>query len=194
MANANDTALSGMTRIRPVLRIMSYEEAVAHYVDWVGFTIDWEWRREPGAPVVMAISRDGVDMHLVENGDHPPSSWIQIHLDDIQTLADELNAKRPGSVSIEGGPPYVQQILLKDPFGNLVVFEQGQAPADEVAAFERAGEMRDYIQARLDAGHHCPTPEEVVEAVCPPVVFAATIQAVDVLTEFAEYAEATRHD
>ncbi len=181
-----------MNRVRPVFRITWYEQAVAHYVDWLGFAIDWEWRREPGAPVVMAISRDGVDMHLVENDDHPPSSWIQIHLDDIQTLAHELNAKRPGSVSIEGGTPYVQQILLEDPFGNLVVFEQAQSPADEVAADERAGRMRDYIRQRLDAGHACPTPEEVVQAVCPPVEFAATIQAVNVLTEFPEYEEATR--
>ena len=183
-----------MTRIRPVFRIKSYEDGVAHYVDWLGFTIDWEWREAPGRPVIMAISRDSVDMHLVEGDEHPPSSWIQVIVEDIQTLADELNAKRPDSVSISGGWPYVQQILLKDPFGNLLVFEQPQSPDDKVAADERDTRMRNYIRERLDAGHACPMPEEVVEAVCPPVVFSATIRAAAVLGEFPEYEQATRED
>ncbi|MBT3265675.1 hypothetical protein HN371_00905 [Candidatus Poribacteria bacterium] len=193
-ATVEATRSPNMTRVRPVIGVPSYDEAIAHYVDWLGFSIDWEWREAPGRPAIVAISRDGVDMHLVEGDEHPPNAWFQVHMEDIQTLADELNAKRPGAVSIEGGSPYVQQILLKDPFGNLIVFEQAQAPADVVAAHERAGLMRDFIRARLDAGHDCPTPEEVVEAVCPPVLFSATIQAVNVLTEFPEYEEATREN
>ncbi len=193
-SSGNSGETSNMTRIRPVFGIQSYEDAVAHYVDWLGFTIDWEWREAPGRPVIMEISRDGVDMHLVEGDEHPPSSWIQVIVEDIQTLADELNAKRPDFVSISGGWPYVQQILLKDPFGNLLVFEQPQSPDDKVAADERDGRMRDYIRERLDAGHECPMPEEVVDAVCPPVVFSATIRAAAVLGEFPEYEQATRED
>lgn len=188
------TPSHNMTRVRPVIGIPSYAGAVAHYVDWLGFSIDWEWREAPGRPVVMEISRDGVNMHLVEGDEHPPNSWTQVILGDIQTLADELNSKRPDSVSIDGGWPYVQQILVKDPFGNLVVFEQPQSDEDKVAAEERAVRMRKYVQQRLDEGHACPTPEEVVEAVCPPVVFSAIIQAASVLGELPEYEEATREN
>ncbi|MDK1023881.1 MAG: hypothetical protein QGD92_06575 [Gammaproteobacteria bacterium] len=39
--------------IVPVLGIGSYDEAVAHYVDWLGFDLDREWREE----VVDAIGR-----------------------------------------------------------------------------------------------------------------------------------------
>lgn len=44
----NSDRAPNMTRIGPVLRILSYEDAVAYYVDWLGFTIDWEWRETPG--------------------------------------------------------------------------------------------------------------------------------------------------
>ncbi len=186
------TSSHNMTQVRPVIGVPTYDEAIAHYVDWLGFNVDWEWREAPGRPAIVALSRDGVEMGLVEGDEHPPSAWFKVRVRDIQAISDELNAKRPGSVEIEGGPPYVQQILLKDPFGNLIVFEQEKSSDDEIAAHERAGLMRDYVRERLDAGHPCPTPEEVVEAVCPPVVFSATIQAVDVLTEFPEYEEATR--
>jgi hypothetical protein len=191
-SNVEATSPHNMTRVRPVIGVATYDEAIAHYVDFLGFTVDWEWREAPGRPAIVAISRDGVEMHLVEGDEHPPNSWFQVHMEDIQTLADELNAKRPGSVEIEGGAPYVQQILLKDPFGNLIVFEQGQSSDDEIAGHERAGLMRDYIRERLAAGHACPTPEEVVEAVCPPATFSGRIQAADVLMEFPEYEEATR--
>ena len=35
---------------RPVLRIGSYEEAVDHYADWLGFKLEWDWREAPGQP------------------------------------------------------------------------------------------------------------------------------------------------
>lgn len=46
--------------------------------------------------------------------------------------------------------------------------------------------MREYVRERLAAGHPCPTPEEVVEAVGRPLGIA-----IEVLNEFSEYAEAT---
>ena len=64
-----DVSPANITRIRPVLHIHSYDEAVAFYVAWLGFRIEWEWREAPGKPVIMEISRDGVDIHLVEGGD-----------------------------------------------------------------------------------------------------------------------------
>jgi len=42
-----------MQRTIPILHVDSYEKATAYYVDWLGFTIDWEFRLEPGFPVYM---------------------------------------------------------------------------------------------------------------------------------------------
>jgi hypothetical protein len=36
-----------MQRTVPILYIGSYDEAKAHYVDWLGFQIEWEFRLEP---------------------------------------------------------------------------------------------------------------------------------------------------
>ena len=182
---------ANLTSIQPVIRILSYDEGVAYYVDWLGFKIDWEWREAPGKPVIIAISRDGVEIGLVEGEDHPPNSWIKIKLEDLPSLVEELNAKRPGSVQPEATFPYISQLSLDDPFGNHLVFEQPLSDAQREAKAERADTMRDYVRQRLADGYPCPTPEEVVEALFPPVQFAAVIQAVDVLMAFPEYREAT---
>ncbi|MAF13185.1 hypothetical protein CMK11_22250 [Candidatus Poribacteria bacterium] len=60
-ATVEATSSPNMTRVQPVFRI-EYEEAVAHYVDWLGFAIDWEWRREPGAPVEFAATIQAVSV------------------------------------------------------------------------------------------------------------------------------------
>lgn len=47
-------------RVAPIFRIFSLEKAREFYLDFLGFTVDWEHRFEPGAPVYMQISRDGL--------------------------------------------------------------------------------------------------------------------------------------
>ena len=32
--------------IVPVFGVGSYEETVSHYVEWLGFKVDWEYREE----------------------------------------------------------------------------------------------------------------------------------------------------
>jgi len=56
-----------MQRTIPILHVDSYEKATAFYVDWLGFTIDWEFRFEPGFPVYMQVSREGLLLHLSEH-------------------------------------------------------------------------------------------------------------------------------
>jgi catechol 2,3-dioxygenase-like lactoylglutathione lyase family enzyme len=191
---ARGVSRANLRRIRPVLRILSYDEAVAYYVDWLGFKIEWEWREAPGKPVIMEISRDGVDIHLVEGGDRPPTSWVQFALDDMVSLVEELNAKRPDSVSFERDFPYIQEISMDDPFGNHLVFQKAVTAEERQALDERAEQMRVYIRERLAAGHDCPTPEEAAEALRLPVTFSTKVQASSVLGEFPEYAEAASEE
>ena len=189
-----DVSPANITRIRPVLHIHSYDEAVAFYVAWLGFRIEWEWREAPGKPVIMEISRDGVDIHLVEGGDEPPTSWIQLHLEDLGSLVEELNARRSDSVEFERDFPYVQTVSMDDPFGNHLVFQKPVTEEERQALDERADQMRVYVRERLAGGHACPTPEEVAEAVVGAVTFGGKVQASDVLCDFPEYAEATAEE
>jgi hypothetical protein len=43
----------------PILRIFDEVQASEFYVEFLGFTIDWEHRFEPGTPLDMQLSKDG---------------------------------------------------------------------------------------------------------------------------------------
>ena len=61
-----------MQRTVPILHIDNYEQAKSYYVDWLGFEVDWEFRLEPGFPVYMQVSREGLVLYLSEHkGDNP---------------------------------------------------------------------------------------------------------------------------
>ena len=51
----------------PILRIFDEAKAREFYVDFLGFTIDWEHRFEPGLPLYMQVSKDDCILHLSEH-------------------------------------------------------------------------------------------------------------------------------
>lgn len=170
-----------ITEMVPVLGITSYDEAIAHYVDWLGFTLDWEWRAAPGEPVIMSISRGDFSFMLNESGSPPPGSWVAVKVDDLEALADEWNRRREGSANVVIGPPYdIPSIGVRDPFGNFLDFQQPVSAEEEAARDERKILMRAFIQCELDAGNALPTPEAVVEAAGKPIGMA-----MDILCEFS---------
>ncbi|MCH8292965.1 hypothetical protein IH992_17895, partial [Candidatus Poribacteria bacterium] len=123
-SDGNSGEMPKITEIVPVFGIGSYDEAVAHYVDWLGFNLDWEWREAPGRPVIMAISRDGVSLMLNEHPASSSASSLVLKVTDIYAFAEEWNAKRPNSVTVDIEPPYdIPSISLRDPFGNSMDFQ-----------------------------------------------------------------------
>jgi hypothetical protein len=172
-----------ITGMVPVFGIRSYDEAVAYYVDWLGFNLDWEWREAPGQPVIMHITRDGVSLMLNESVEVPSVSWLTLKVTDVHAFAAEWNAKRSNSVKVAGDPPYdIPTIFLKDTFGNRLDFEQLFGVKEKEFRERRASDMRDYVRQRLSGGYPCPTPDEVVEA-----VGRSPILAMAILGEFPEY-------
>jgi uncharacterized glyoxalase superfamily protein PhnB len=106
----------------PILRIFDEAKARAFYIDWLGFSVDWEHRFEDGLPLYMQVSRDGCQLHISEHhGDATPGSRIRIDCDDIDAFAAELKA-RPYKYARPGGPERMpwgtREITLGDPFGN----------------------------------------------------------------------------
>ena len=107
----------------PVLRVGSYEETVSHYVEWLGFNVDWEYREEQ-LPFVISITRDGFSFMLAES-ETSNGSWTTIYVSDLEAMLEELNSRRSNSVKIELYPPNdIAQIHVIDPWKNLLVFEQ----------------------------------------------------------------------
>lgn len=91
---------------RPVLPIDSWEQCRAHYADWLGFNLDWEWREPAGQPVIAAFSRDEIGFMVNESpGTLGP---VELHLDvrNLAALEDEWNNRRSNSVKIYSAPPY----------------------------------------------------------------------------------------
>ena len=109
--------------IVPVLGVGSYEETVSHYVEWLGFNVDWEYREEQ-LPFVISITRDGFSFMLAES-ETSNGSWTTIYVSDLEAMSEELNSRRSNSVKIELYPPNdIAQIHVIDPWKNLLVFEQ----------------------------------------------------------------------
>ncbi|MGI9204761.1 MAG: glyoxalase superfamily protein [Woeseiaceae bacterium] len=109
----------------PIFRIFDEARAKAFYVDFLGFSVAWEHRFEDGLPLYLEITRDNVRLHLTEHhGDCCPGAAVRIGTDNLRALHDELSVKdyefaRPEIVDTPWG---IQEMSIKDPFGNRVTF------------------------------------------------------------------------
>jgi catechol 2,3-dioxygenase-like lactoylglutathione lyase family enzyme len=111
----------------PILRSFDEAKAREFYIDWLGFTVDWEHRFEPGAPLYMQVSRDGIVLHLSEHhGDATPGSHIRINCKGVREFHAEIIARRyrnnsPGIERPEWGGT---EVTVVDPCRNLITFAE----------------------------------------------------------------------
>jgi hypothetical protein len=76
------------TRTIPILRIFSVAKAKEFYCEFLGFTIDWEYRFDDGSPLYMQVSRAGLVLHLSEHhGDGCPGAVVHIEMTGIDIAA-----------------------------------------------------------------------------------------------------------
>jgi hypothetical protein len=112
---------------KPIFRIFDYEKAIAHYIDWLGFKIEWEYKQK-GTPVYLEISLRNIVLHLSEHhGDCTPGSRVFIdcfqHLETYHKELIDKNYKynKPGLYV-----PFYDEAALEmtaiDPFGNRLTF------------------------------------------------------------------------
>ena len=110
----------------PVLRIFSVDKAKEFYLDFLGFSLDWEHRFAPDLPLYAQIHRDGLILQLSEHyGEATPGSSVFARVEDLKALESELQAKkygysRPEAERVDWG----LQMQIRDPFGNLLRFCQ----------------------------------------------------------------------
>ena len=111
----------------PVLRIFSMEKAKEFYVDFLGFSIDWEHRFGDNFPLYAQVSRCGLKLHLSEHhGDASPGSTVLIWMRGIADYHQELLGKhyhynKPG---LEDAPWDARVMEVSDPFGNKLRFSE----------------------------------------------------------------------
>ena len=100
----------------PILRMFDVDKAREFYIDYLGFTIDFEHRFEPGFPLYMQISRGDLVLHLSEHyGDGSPGAAVFVRMKGIDALVKELSARQCPPVVEE---PWGRVVRLLDPFGN----------------------------------------------------------------------------
>ena len=108
----------------PIVRIFDVSKASEFYLDFLGFTVDWEHRYGDNFPLYMQVSRSGLRLHLSEHaGDATPGGNMCVYMTGIRDLHKELLAKdyrymKPG-LHDEGTRLEVQVI---DPFNNRIRF------------------------------------------------------------------------
>lgn len=113
----------------PILRIFDLRKAHEFYVDYLGFTVDWEHQFDRQGPTYTQISRGALVLHLSEHhGDGTPGSAVYIPATGVRELHAELQAKdyaflNPG---IDNSPGDDQGACLNllDPFGNTLRIDE----------------------------------------------------------------------
>jgi catechol 2,3-dioxygenase-like lactoylglutathione lyase family enzyme len=116
-----------MNRIIPVLRIFDLAKAKEFYLDWLGFTLDWEHEFESGMPKYLQVTRGDLRLHLSEHhGEGTPGTKLFIEYQNLQALHVELTAKpyqyyRPG---LERAFWNAWTMEVQDPFGNKLLFSE----------------------------------------------------------------------
>ncbi len=115
--------------VTPILRMFDIAKAREFYLGFLGFEVLFEHRFDDGAPLYMAVSRDGCELHLSEHhGDGSPGISVRVEVEDIAALHRELIGKayryaRPG---LEETPWGTREISVADPFGNRLHFFEDQ--------------------------------------------------------------------
>ncbi|PRA52583.1 MULTISPECIES: glyoxalase superfamily protein [Pseudomonas] len=115
----------GFGKITPILRIFDEAKALEFYVDFLGFSVDWQHRFEANYPLYLQVSRGGCVLHLSEHhGDASPGAALRIETDALDAFHQELLAKnyRYAHPGIEDTPWDSREMSVKDPFGNRLVF------------------------------------------------------------------------
>ena len=116
-------------RTTPILRIFDVATAKEFYVDFLGFSLDWEHRFEENFPIYMQISRGDCILHLSEHyGDSTPGSRVIIDTKEIDQLQVEFAARdykyvKPQVEQAEWGSRVMEVI---DPFGNRLTFSEAE--------------------------------------------------------------------
>ena len=128
-------------RTIPILRMFDVAKACEFYVDYLGFTVEFEHRFHENAPLFMGVSRGGVLLFLSEHhGDGTPGTHVVVRMSGIDALHRELVAKNykffnPCIQEQEWG---MREMIVYDPFNNFIVFSEPMGtPADP------AGTQRD---------------------------------------------------
>jgi uncharacterized glyoxalase superfamily protein PhnB len=119
-----------VTKTIPMFRFFDKKKATEFYVDWLGFSVDWEHSFSEGKPpIYMQISKSGMVIHLTEHhGDCTPGAKAFIECSGLREYHKRLIESKyaynaPG---LETAPWKSLCMEVVDPFGNKLLFSEAQ--------------------------------------------------------------------
>lgn len=121
-----DAAAVRFSRVFPIIRIFDEAKAREFYLDFLGFSLDWEHRFGDNFPLYAQVSRGDLSLHLSgHHGDATPGSNIFVTMHGVRAYCQELIEKdypflKPG---VEQAP-WGEVMEVADPFGNRIRFSQ----------------------------------------------------------------------
>ncbi|SEM92617.1 hypothetical protein SAMN05192583_1546 [Sphingomonas gellani] len=110
----------------PILRSFDADRTRAFYLDFLGFSLVFEHRFEPGLPLYMGVRHGNCVLHLSEHhGDCTPGSAIRVPVDDVVAYAAHLRSRayanaRPGEP--QPTPWNTLEVTITDPAANRLTF------------------------------------------------------------------------
>jgi catechol 2,3-dioxygenase-like lactoylglutathione lyase family enzyme len=115
----------------PIIRIFDEAKAKEFYLGFLGMSMDWEHRFEPGLPIYLQVSRGHLVFHLSEHsGDCSPGSKTFVITDELDVLHREVTSRgyphcRPEITAAPWGDRVFEVV---DPFSNRIVFNERAIP------------------------------------------------------------------
>jgi predicted lactoylglutathione lyase len=100
----------------PILRVRNLQASVAHYVNVLGFSVDWQHEG-----VMASVARDGANLMLCESDQGNPGTWVWIGVSDAERLFNE--STKPGA-NIRLAPvnyTWAYEMHVQDPDGHVVL-------------------------------------------------------------------------
>jgi catechol 2,3-dioxygenase-like lactoylglutathione lyase family enzyme len=109
----------------PILRIFDEAKAREFYIDWLGFTVEFEHRFEPGTPLYMGIRLGDCQLHLSEHhGDGTPGTYVRIRVDELEEFHAALKPYKYFRPSLQDQEWGTREMVVYDGFGNRLIFDR----------------------------------------------------------------------
>lgn len=110
----------------PTFRITDYKKAMEFYVEFLGFSIDWEHKFGDNEPIYMQISKNGLVLHLSENKRFKTGVIIFVETKGIELFHSSISKNKskylvPNILITNWN---TKQLEIEDPFGNLLRFNE----------------------------------------------------------------------
>ncbi len=116
----------------PILRVESLSVSIDHYVNVLGFKLDWEY-----SGIVASVSRDRCSIMLAEGDQGNHGTWVWIGVRDIEPLFAYYVAKGARVRHPPTNYPWAYEMQIEDPDGHVLRF--GSEPKADLPV----GEWRD---------------------------------------------------